>query len=223
MLLGETSLQYQSKAAIRPLVAALVLALASTAAVQAQDAKPADAKTADAKTADAKPTDAALVNQLDPNAPEKDAKLLDKYQAVKVEDGKYFDKDGAPTYHISNDGKKFDWYAYSGYRRYHAECHVCHGPDAMGSTYAPALKDSLKRLSYEEFIGVIAGGKQDVSAAGTNVMPAFGDNKNVMCYADDLYTYLKARASGAMPRVRPTDKEEKPEAAKKAEKECLGG
>jgi len=213
MLPGETSLQYPSKAAIRPLAAALIFALASTAAVQAQDAKPADAK----------PVDAALTNQLDPNAADKDAKLLDKYQAVKVEDGKYFDKDGAPTYHITNDGKKFDWYAYSGYRRYHAECHVCHGPDAMGSTYAPALKDSLKRISYEEFIGIIAGGKQDVSAAGTNVMPAFGDNKNVMCYADDLYTYLKARASGAMPRVRPTDKEEKPEAAKKAEKECLGG
>ena len=209
MLLGETSLQYQSKAAIRPLVAALVFAFASAGAVQAQDAKPA--------------ADPAVANQLDPNAPEKDAKLIDKYQAVKVEDGKYSDGDGAPTYHITNDGKKFDWYAYSGYRRYHAECHVCHGPDAMGSTYAPALKDSLKRLSYEEFVGIIAGGKQDISSSGTNVMPAFGDNKNVMCYADDLYVYLKARASGAMPRVRPTDKEDKPEAAKKAEKECLGG
>ena len=95
---------------------------------RAQDAKPA--------------ADPAVANQLDPNAPEKDAKLIDKYQAVKVEDGKYSDGDGAPTYHITNDGKKFDWYAYSGYRRYHAECHVCHGPDAMGSTYAPALKDS---------------------------------------------------------------------------------
>jgi methanol metabolism-related c-type cytochrome len=205
MSLGETSLQYFSKAVIAPFAA--VLALAAIPAI-GQDAKPADP---------------ALANQLDPNAPEKDAKLLDKYAAVKVEDGKYFDKDGAPTYHITNDGKKFDWYAYSGYRRYHAECHVCHGPDAMGSTYAPALKDSLKRLSYEEFIGTLVSGKQESNAGGQSVMPAFGDNKNVMCYSDDLYVYLKARASGAMPRIRPSDKEEKSEAAKKAEKECLGG
>ncbi len=206
--LGETSLHSISKAAIRPVLAFVALASVAAAPLQAQDAKPVDAK---------------LANQLDPNAPDKDQKILDKYQAVKAEDGKYFDKDGAPTYHITNDGKKFDWYAYSGYRRYHAECHVCHGPDAMGSTYAPALKDSLKTISYEEFIGIIAGGKQNSSAGGQSVMPAFGDNKNVMCYADDLYVYLKARASGAMPRVRPSDKEEKPEAARKSEKECLGG
>ena len=208
--LGETSLHSMSKAAIRPVLAFVALASVATVTVNAQDAKP---------------TDAALVNQLDPNDKSggQDPKILEKYQAVKVDDGKYFDKDGAPTYRVSNDGKKFDWYTYSGYRRYHAECHVCHGPDAMGSTYAPALKDSLKRLSYEEFIGTIVGGKQDISSSGTNVMPAFGDNKNVMCYADDLYVYLKARASGAMPRVRPTDKEEKPESAKKADKECLGG
>lgn len=211
MFLGETSLHYMSKAAIRPLLAALVLASAATASVvHAEDAKPANA---------------ALANQLDPNDKSggQDQKLLDQFAAVSVDDGKYTDKDGHPTYHITNDGKKFDWYAYSGYRRYHAECHVCHGPDAMGSTYAPALKDSLKHLSYEEFIGILAGGKQDVSSSEQKVMPAFGDNKNVMCYADDLYVYLKARASGAMPRVRPGDKEDKSEAAKKAEKECMGG
>ncbi|GJD97370.1 c-type cytochrome, methanol metabolism-related [Methylobacterium iners] len=199
-------MQYLSKAVIAPLAA--VLALATIPAI-AQNAKPADA---------------ALANQLDQSqASGHDPQLLDKFAAVKVEDGKYVDKEGAPTYHITNDGKKFDWYAYSGYRRYHAECHVCHGPDAMGSTYAPALKDSLKRISYEQFIGILAGGQQNSSAGGQSVMPSFGDNKNVMCYADDLYVYLKARASGAMPRVRPGDKEDKPEAAKKAEKECLGG
>ncbi len=54
-------------------------------------------------------------------------------------------------------------------------------------------------------------------------MPAFGDNKNVICYSDDLYVYLKARASGAIGRIRPSEKEDKPEAAKKSEKECMGG
>ena len=174
---------------------------------------------------DAKPVDKSLANSLNPDdkTAERDEKLLAKDAAVKVEDGKYFDDEGHPTFHVTDNGKKFDWYAYSGYRRYHAECHVCHGPDGMGSTYAPALKDSLKRIGYEEFIGILAGGKQDVSSSEQKVMPAFGDNKNVMCYADDLYVYLKARAAGAMGRIRPGDKEEKPEAAKKAEKECMGG
>ena len=191
-------------------MAALALATVSVVAVNAEDAKPADKSLANSLNADDKTA-------------EKDDKLLAKDAAVKVEDGKYFDADGHPTFHVTENGKKFDWYAYSGYRRYHAECHVCHGPDGMGSTYAPALKDSLKHLSYEEFIGILAGGKQDVSTSDQKVMPAFGDNKNVMCYADDLYVYLKARAAGAMGRIRPGDKEDKPEGAKKAEKECMGG
>lgn len=169
---------------------------------------------------DAKPD---LANQLDPNAKEVDDKVLQAATATKDEDGKYFDKDGHPTFHITDNGKKVDWYTYSGYRRYHAECHVCHGPDGMGSTYAPALKDSLKRLSYEEFYGILAGGKQDVSTSDQKVMPAFGDNKNVMCYANDLYVYLRARAAGAWGRARPGEKEEKPATAKKEETECLGG
>ena len=53
--------------------------------------------------------------------------------AVKSEDGKYFDKEGNPTFKVAADGT-VDWYTYSGYRRYHSECHVCHGPDGMGST-----------------------------------------------------------------------------------------
>ena len=35
---------------------------------------------------------------------------------VKSEDGKYFDKEGNPTYHINPDGT-VDWYTYSGYRQ----------------------------------------------------------------------------------------------------------
>ena len=65
---------------------------------------------------------------------------------VSNQDGKYSDANGDPTYHIGKDGKA-DWYTYSGFLRYHSECHVCHGPDGMGSTYAPPLKDSLKTLS----------------------------------------------------------------------------
>lgn len=51
--------------------------------------------------------------------------------AVKSEDGKYLDKEGNPTFKVAPDGT-VDWYTYSGYRRYHSDCHVCHGPDGEG-------------------------------------------------------------------------------------------
>jgi methanol metabolism-related c-type cytochrome len=137
--------------------------------------------------------------------------------AVKSEDGKYLDKEGNPTFKVAADGT-VDWYTYSGYRRYHSECHVCHGPDGMGSTYAPALKDSLKTMSYGDFVGVVASGRKN----GNSVMPALGDNPNVACYMDDLYVYLRARAHDAVARVRPPKKEDKPDAYTEAEKSCMG-
>jgi len=141
--------------------------------------------------------------------------------AVKSEDGKYLDKEGDPTYKVAPDGT-VDWYTYSGYRRYHSECHVCHGPDGMGSTYAPALKDSLKTMSYADFLGVVASGRKNVSTAQENVMPAFGDNPNVACYMDDLYIYLRARANDAVGRVRPAKHEDKSKAYSDAENACMG-
>jgi len=138
------------------------------------------------------------------------------------EGGKYLDKDGHPTYNVSEDGRKVDWMTYSGYRRYHAECHTCHGPDGAGSTYAPALADSLKTLSYEKFQETVMGGKKDVNAAENKVMPAFGDNKNVACYVDDLWVYLKARADDAWGRTRPGAHEDKPGEMAEQEKACTG-
>jgi len=141
--------------------------------------------------------------------------------AVKSENGKYLDKQGTPTYKIQPDGT-VDWYLYSGYRRYHSECHVCHGPDGMGSSYAPALKDSLKTMSYGEFLSIVAGGRKNVSTAQENVMPAFGDNPNVTCYLDDLFVYLRARANDAVARVRPAKHEDKSPAYTQAENSCMG-
>jgi methanol metabolism-related c-type cytochrome len=138
-------------------------------------------------------------------------------KAVKSEDGKYLDKEGSPTFNVGADGT-VDWYTYSGFRRYHSECHVCHGPDGMGSTYAPALKDSLKTMSYGDFVGVVASGRKN----GNSVMPALGDNPNVACYMDDLYVYLRARAHDAVGRVRPAKKEDKPNAYTETEKSCMG-
>jgi methanol metabolism-related c-type cytochrome len=137
------------------------------------------------------------------------------------EDGKYADKDGNPTYKISEDGV-VDWYTYSGFRRYHSDCHVCHGPNGEGSSYAPALAESLKTLNYVDFNNIVTNGRKNVDAANDKVMPAFATNVNVMCFLDDIYVYLRARANNAIPGGRPPKHEDKPEAAKAAESSCTG-
>ncbi len=121
----------------------------------------------------------------------------DDAKAPSEQDGKYFDANGDPTFHIEANGN-VDWYTYSGFLRYHSECHVCHGPDGMGSSYAPALVDSLKTMDYATFLSTVAQGKRDLSAGQEKVMPTFGTNKNVMCYVDDIFIYLKARAVGGL-------------------------
>jgi methanol metabolism-related c-type cytochrome len=141
--------------------------------------------------------------------------------AKKEKDGKWETADGRPTYNITSDGT-VDWYTFSGFRRYHSECHTCHGPDGEGSTYAPGLMESLRTISYEDFMGVVASGREVVRADKQSKMPALGDNRNVMCYIDDIYVYLKARADGVLPRGRPAKRSEKPAAAEEHEKACFG-
>jgi methanol metabolism-related c-type cytochrome len=140
--------------------------------------------------------------------------------AVTNDHGMWRDKNGDPTFKVS-DGS-VDWYTYSGFRRYHSECHVCHGPDGEGSSYAPALADSLKTIGYAEFFGIVTGGKQDLSAGQEKVMPAFAENKNVMCYLNDIYVYLRARSQDAIPRGRPPKHDDKPPEFGEAETKCMG-
>ncbi len=109
--------------------------------------------------------------------------------------------DGVPTYHVK-DGQ-VDRGTYNGYRRFHSVCHTCHGFDGSGSSFAPPLIDSLKRLDYEQFKEVVINGRQNQGATGDKVMPAFGTDPNVVQNLDDIYRYLKARADGALPGGRP--------------------
>jgi len=138
----------------------------------------------------------------------------------KGEDGKYLLPDGTMTYNIAEDGT-VDWYTYSGYKRYHSECHVCHGPGGDGSTFAPALRDSLKVLDYTKFVTVVMSGQQRDVAGTKYIMPALGDNPNVACFIDDLYAYIKARSDDVLPFGRPEKREAKTDAAKKFEDECF--
>ena len=105
-------------------------------------------------------------------------------------------------YHVA-DGQ-VDRGTYNGYRRYHASCHVCHGPDGLGSSFAPALIDSMKQLDYGAFAEVVVNGRQAEGATGNSVMPSFAFDPNVMEYMNDIYGYLRARSDGVLDRGRPT-------------------
>jgi methanol metabolism-related c-type cytochrome len=142
-------------------------------------------------------------------------------QAKTEKDGKWETADGNPTYNITSDGT-VDWYTFSGFRRYHSECHTCHGPDGEGSSYAPGLVQSLKTMTFPEFMLIVATGREVVRADKQSSMPALGNNLNVSCYIEDIYVYLKARADGVLPRGRPAKRIEKPAAAEKHEKACFG-
>ncbi|PKQ14085.1 MAG: c-type cytochrome, methanol metabolism-related [Alphaproteobacteria bacterium HGW-Alphaproteobacteria-1] len=145
------------------------------------------------------------------------ATAQDNITAAYDEGGRYFTEDDIPTFNVAEDGT-VDWLTFSGFRRYHSECHVCHGPDGEGSTYAPALKKSALSMDYYDFVNVVVNGRVN----GNSVMPHFGDNRNVMCYLDDIYVYLKARGTDAVERGRPAKKDAKSDEIAEAEHACMG-
>jgi methanol metabolism-related c-type cytochrome len=98
---------------------------------------------------------------------------------------------------------KVDKKTYNGWRRYTESCMRCHGPDGAGSSYAPNLVDSAKRMTQDQFNEVVVNGRTNVNSASENVMPPFGTVEDVMSYLDDIWAYLKARADGALGRGRP--------------------
>ncbi|HEX5078528.1 MAG TPA: cytochrome c [Geminicoccaceae bacterium] len=85
----------------------------------------------------------------------------------------------------------------NGYRRYNSTCNHCHGPDGIGSSFAPSLID--RPLPYERFRQIVEQG----SASGTSVMRGFATDPNVAPHVRDIYAYLEARAEGRMGRGRP--------------------
>jgi methanol metabolism-related c-type cytochrome len=139
---------------------------------------------------------------------------------VKSEGGKYVDAAGDPTFKVSADGT-VDWYTFQGYIRYTANCMQCHGPGGQGSSFGPALANSLKTVDYNHFASIVANGRKSVNAAQNLVMPAFGANKNVMCYLDAIYVYLRARSAGATGPERPNKHEPKPPEFAEQEDACM--
>ena len=86
-----------------------------------------------------------------------------------------------------------------GYRRYQGVCSHCHGPDGVGSTFAPSLIDHL--VDYDAFREVVLSGR----VVGASAIRGFADDPNVAPYIDAIYGYLRARSDGALGRGRPPD------------------
>ena len=136
-------------------------------------------------------------------------------RAVLEIDGAYYDADGIPTFKVARDGA-VDWRTFSGYLHFTKTCLVCHGEDAGGSTFAPPLMLSLNNLSYPEFVNAVSLGRK------SNAMPAFRENRNVLCHLDDIFVYLRARARRVIGHGKPEKHEPKPGAIAKVEDECFG-
>ena len=106
-----------------------------------------------------------------------------------------------PPYTVKNG--KVDMGTYKGYLYYGDACMRCHGPDGLGSSYAPNLTQSLKRLDKEQVENTIINGKKEVNASSDLVMPSFGTNQDVVENLDNIYGYLKARSDGVLGRGHP--------------------
>jgi mono/diheme cytochrome c family protein len=104
--------------------------------------------------------------------------------------------DGGDKFYQVVDGK-VDAATYNGFRRYHASCNHCHGPDGSGSSFGPSLVEHLAGI--DDFRRIVREGARN----GASVMKGFDGDPNIAPYIDDIYAYLQARADGALGRGRP--------------------
>jgi methanol metabolism-related c-type cytochrome len=211
-----------------PATTGAVASATPAAAPAAAPPAPAPTQTAQAEAPAAAPAAPATPEDIkDRTSPPDPVSELAKTQGFKFDDGRYRNKDSEPQYVVTKD-YMVDWGTWNGFRRYHDACHVCHGPNALGSSFAPALADSLKTMDYGTFIATVSGGKRENKGGTMFIMPSFGEDRNIMCYIDDIYTYIKARSANAtdtatgMPPGRPNGREDISPEARKAANDCTG-
>jgi len=95
----------------------------------------------------------------------------------------------APPYTVK-DGNKVDAKTLAGWRTWRAlACERCHGAQQEGLV-GPALVESLKKLSKEDFHKTIIEGRP------LKGMPPFSGSKMVTDNWEGLYAYLKGRSDG---------------------------
>jgi mono/diheme cytochrome c family protein len=97
--------------------------------------------------------------------------------------------DDAKLYEVK-DGNKVDAKTLMGWKTWRAlACERCHGASQEGAV-GPALVESLKRLTKEEFHTTIMNGRLDKG------MPPFNGSQMVNQNWEGLYAYLKGRSDG---------------------------
>ena len=87
---------------------------------------------------------------------------------------------------------------YSGWKWFHVYCYRCHGFDALGSTLAPNLRESIKVLSYAEFLDLVKEGRAE---RGMQSWKELLDDKQIT----DIFYYVHARSDKVLPSGRPDE------------------
>ena len=103
-----------------------------------------------------------------------------------------------PQPYTVTNGNQLDSETYKGFKLYRNWCARCHGTYGQGLA-GPNLAQSLTTITYEEFMSTVAEGK----TGQIGMMPAWKANPTVMKGRDNIYSYLKARADGAIEAVKP--------------------
>jgi len=98
--------------------------------------------------------------------------------------------DQPPGVYTVKDGNKVDDKTLEGWKTWRAmACERCHGPEQEGLV-GPALVNSLKTLSKDDFHTTIQNGRPEKG------MPNFGGVALVQKNWENLYNYLKGRSEG---------------------------
>lgn len=94
--------------------------------------------------------------------------------------------------------------AYQGWKQYELNCARCHGEYGVGTSFAPALIESLKAdgtvPDETSFITVVCQGRPDKG------MPSWCQLGLEMDKIQNIYAYLKLRADGKVAAGRPVAK-----------------
>jgi mono/diheme cytochrome c family protein len=99
---------------------------------------------------------------------------------------------GATALYKVEDGNKVDPQTLNGWKTWRAlACERCHGAEQEGLV-GPALVESLKKLTKEEFHTTVMNGRIEKG------MPNFNGSAMVMQNWEGLYAYLKGRSDGAI-------------------------
>ena len=86
----------------------------------------------------------------------------------------------------------------NGWRWFHVYCFRCHGVDAVGSSIAPNLRESINALPHDEFVRIIREGRPEKGMQAWNVLL---DESQM----EDIYQYVMERSTGRLKPGRPDE------------------